>query len=254
MIAYLDYNIITSLDQNEFTLEKIHDNVNGNIDRYPFSAAHIQEVDNITSNDDVQRNSFIKLKLDTIEEISKGLYLYQELPSNKVFFQNERPAKVLETIREVPFAKTAMQSFANLIPAAQKKQIRETMGINMIEINNYSSDIVIEHLNTKLSNWGTNDSFLGLLDKAIECHPDGKSFGMHNKIAGVFELLDFLGYWKDKDTTTSNYARLWDSNHTHFATYCDYFISDDKRARNKAKVVYELYDVQTIVISSDGTE
>jgi hypothetical protein len=34
---------------------------------------------------------------------------------------------------------------------------------------------------------------------------------------------------------------FWDSNHVFHASYCDYFISDDKRTRAKAKVVYNIY-------------
>jgi len=254
MTGYLDYNIFTSIDENEFTLNKIFDKVDRNIKRFPYSAAHIQEADNITSVNPEQRDTFINGRLDKIQEITNGLYLYQELSSNKVYFLNERPETVLETIRQVPFAKTAMQSFVNLIPSTQKKQLRETLGVRTIEINNYQPDEVVGHLNTKLTNWGTHDSFIELLEKSITFHPDGKSFGLHNRIAGIFELLDLLGYWKDKETSSSNYARLWDSNHTFFASYCNYFISDDKRTRNKAKVVYEIYDIQTKVLSSDGKE
>ena len=30
--------------------------------------------------------------------------------------------------------------------------------------------------------------------------PNVKNFGLHNRIAGVFELLDLFGCWKDKET------------------------------------------------------
>lgn len=74
----------------------------------------------------------------------------------------------------------------------------------------------------------------------ITLHPDGKSFGLHNRIAGIFELLDMFDYGTDQYTYKSNVARLWDSNHCYFASFCDDFISNDKRTRNKAKVVYNL--------------
>lgn len=250
----MDYNIITSIDDNDFTLDKIYNKVDRNISQFPYSAAHIEEADNYKADNQDERDTFISKRLEKIQEITNGLYLYQELPSNKVFFLTERPTTVLETIRQVPFGKTAMQSLVNLIPFNQKTQLREKLGIETIKLNNYKPDEVVGHLNTKLTTWGTNDTFIGLIEKSIELHPDGKSFGLHNRIAGVFELLDLFGYWKDRETTTSNYARLWDANHTHFASYCNYFISDDKRTRNKAKVVYEIYDIQTKVISSNGKE
>lgn len=88
----------------------------------------------------------------------------------------------------------------------------------------------------------------------ITLHPDGKSFGLHNRIVGIFELLDMFGYRTDQYTYKSNVARLWDSNHCYFASFCDDFISNDKRTRNKAKVVYNLWDIATKVMSSAGDE
>ena len=127
------------------------------------------------------------------------------------------------------------------------------MGIDIQKLNNYSSTEIISHLNKKLTDLGSM-SFLEMIEYGIQIHPDGKSFGLHNRIAGVFELLDMLGYWKDKESETSNYARLWDSSHTFFATFCDCFISDDKRTRNKASVVFNLYNKKTRILSSQGLE
>jgi hypothetical protein len=105
-----------------------------------------------------------------------------------------------------------------------------------------------------LTNWGTQENLIELIEKSISFNPDGMNFGLHNRIAGVMELLDMLGYWKDRETETSNYARLWDSNHTFFASHCDFFVSDDKRTRYKARVVYDIYNITTKVVSSNGTE
>ncbi|EPR73393.1 hypothetical protein ADIWIN_1423 [Winogradskyella psychrotolerans RS-3] len=63
-----------------------------------------------------------------------------------------------------------------------------------------------------------------------------------------------MAIWKDKHNSKSNYARLWDASHSFYSSYFDYFISDDKRTRNKAKVVFEIYGAKTKVISSKGTE
>ena len=252
--AYLDYNIFTAIEDGNFTLDKILDKVDKAISAIPFSAAHIQEADNIVGDTENQRNDFIEKRLATIRQITNCVYIFQEHPTNKIYWLTEEPTTVLETIRQVPFAKTSMKMFANLISNTQREQVRETLGIETKELNNYSSEQVIGHLNTKLINWGTQDNFLQLLDKAISFHPDKKDFGQHNNIAGVVELLDLLGYWKDRITETSNYARLWDSNHIHFASYCNYLVSDDKRLRNKAKVVYSIYNIQTRIVSSNGTE
>jgi hypothetical protein len=108
-------------------------------------------------------------------------------------------------------------------------------------------------INSKSNLFGGN-SLIDIIENAVKLHPQGNKFGLHNRIAGIFELLDMIGYWKDKYNEKSNYARLWDADHTYFSTFCNYFISDDKRTRNKAKVVFEIYGITTKIVSSKGIE
>lgn len=254
MIAYLDYNIITSIDENEYSLDKIYSRVDENIDQFAYSAAHVEEVDNRIFNQTHMQKEFVAKRLAKIQEITKGLYLYQDSSTNDVYTMIERPENVLKTISEVPLAKSSVQFAVNLITSPMKQQIRESLGIDAKQINNYRPSEVVTHLNKKLTGWGTNEPFIDLIERSIILHPDGKTFGLHNRIAGIFELLDMLGYWKDRETNTSNQARHFDSSHAFYAAHCDYFISDDKRTRNKAKVVYNIYDIHTKVVSSDGQE
>lgn len=248
--VYLDNNIIIYIENETLELDYLNKLINSKPNKYFFSAAHLQETEEIKSNDVNKRNSWIRKRLKVIEEITNCNYLYHKLPENVVYELNEKPTKVLETIREVTFANKTMKSFVNFISNEQKKQIREVLGLDSGKMNNYEPEEVIEHLNKKLNNLGTGQSFLELIEQGISFNPQGKEFGLHNRIAGIFELLDMLGYWTDRYNEKSNYARLWDSNHTYFAAFCDYFISDDKRTRNKAKVVYAIYNIKTKVISS----
>jgi hypothetical protein len=250
MRAYLDYNIFTSIEDGQFTIDKIY-KIDKSINQLPFSASHIQEVDNINAPSE-KRTYYIQKRLQTIKYISQCLYLYHSFEDKEMYLQTEEPEIVLETIRDIPFGKIAMKMFMNFISPTQKEELRKNLGIDTKRLNNYKPIDVIEQLNRSLTSWGTQDSFLQFIEKVIELHPSGSSFGLHNRIAAIYELLDLFGYWKDKETKTSNYARLWDSSHAHFASYCDYFISDDKRNRYKAKVVYQLYNIPTKVISSDG--
>jgi hypothetical protein len=252
MLAYLDNNVICSIEENDYSLSRIIRIIDQPNIEFPYSHAHIQEADNITDSNKGNKDFLINRRLDTIKNITKGLYLFHDLKTNKTIIQNENPATVLETIREVPIGKPAMQNFVNLFSFEQKEQLRKSLGIDIKEINNYNPKQVVEHLSKKVSNWGMEFSFLGLIEKGVSLHPNGKSFGLMHRIGAVFELLDLFGYWKDKETETSNYARLWDSTHTYFASFCEYYISDDKRTRNKSKVVFDIFDIKTILISSDG--
>lgn len=253
MRAYLDNNIFVYLENGTIQLKELIDKIDPRIDKIFYSSAHIQEADEITGTTEEERNERMGRRIKTIEKTTQSNYLYQDLKNN-VFYQIQNPAVVLDTIREVPFANSAMKALANLITEDQRALARNSIGLDTAKLNNYSPTEVIDHLNEKLVNWGQGHSFLEIIELGISFHPQGHTFGLSNRIAAIFELLDMLGYWKDKANEKSNYARLWDSSHTFFAAFCDYFISDDKRARNKARVVYGIYDIGTKVLSSKSEE
>lgn len=241
------------MENGTIELTNLFDEIDPKIDKVYYSSAHLQEADEIKGTTEEERNERINERIRTIEKITQSNYLYQDLDNN-VFYQIQKPSVVLDTIREVPFANSAMKELANLITEEQRVLARNSIGLETAKLNNYSPTEVIDHLNRQLKDWGQGHSFLEMVEQSISYHPQGQTFGLSNRIAGIFELLDMLGYWKDKANEKSNYARLWDSSHTFFAAFCDYFISDDKRTRNKARVVYSIYDITTKVLSSKGKE
>lgn len=252
MTVYLDNNIIVSIENGEYTLHQIKALLPETKTRFFYSSAHIFEVESFQGNSIISKEDLLAKRFETVRTIFKNNYLYLELNGNKLTHIIEDPQEVYDTITLVPFGIVAMKGFMNMFSKEQKEEIRQQLGIEIQKINNYSATEVIDHLNTKLTNWGTNHSFLEMIEHSIKLYPDGKKFGLHNRIMAVFELLDMFGYWKDKETETSNYARLWDADHSFFASYCDYFISDDKRTRNKASVVYSIYNKKTEILSSRG--
>jgi hypothetical protein len=180
MRAYLDYNIFTSIENNEFEIDKILKNVNKNITEFPFSSAHIQEMESISAPTEEERNKFINRKIETIKQVTNCLYIFQEYPSNKVYPLKEDPLNVLETIREFPYANASIKIFINLISNDQKNEFFKALGINKIELNNYSPSQVVQHLNAKLTCWGMQVNFIQLIEKALSFYPDQKGFGQHN--------------------------------------------------------------------------
>lgn len=252
MIAYLDNNLIVDIEQGKKNLKQIIENVDPSIDKVYFSSAHINEMIEITGSTETEKQERINLRLKTIEEITKNSYIHENM-ENQVFFMNESPQSVLETIQEVP-ATEIMKAFTSIIEEEKKQEFRDMLGIDPKRINNYSPSEVISQLNTKLTNWGMNQSFMEIIEFGISHHPQSDTFGLSYRVSSIFELLDMIGYWKDRVTENSNYSRFWDGNHTFFAAHCNYFISDDKRTRNKANVVYNHFGIGTIVISSQGKE
>ncbi len=250
MRIYPDTNIFVYLENGTLTVSDIEDVVGSKINSIFYSASHIEEALEIKGDNEQHRQDRINRRLETIQKITQGNYIHENL-KNEVFECNESPFEVIKTITEVSFAQNSMKGLANFINEEQKNEVRKLLSIDPSRMNNYKPEEVVEHLNKKLTETGQTYKFLDMIEIGISHHPDGKTFGVSNRIAGVFELLDMLGYWKDKYNDKSNYARFWDSSHTFFAAHFDYFITNDKRTVNKSKVVYNIYDVNTKVISAN---
>ncbi len=252
MTFYLDNNIIVSIENGDYTLEKIRNLIPDPKARFFYSSAHLFEAECFPGTPKLSKVDFLSKRINNIRKVFKKNYLYLELESNRLTHIMEDPQEVFDTITLVPFGLDMIRSFMNVTSNSQKDEYRNQLGVEIKEINNYQAEEVIEQLNKKLTANGSGQSFLEMIEYGIKLHQGGKTFGLHNRIAGVFELLDLIGYWKDKETETSNYARLWDADHCFFASYCDFFVSDDRRTRNKAAVVYNTYNQKTKIISSNG--
>jgi len=245
--VYLDYNIIRYLQEGRITIEQIREKLNiTNEIVFPFSASHIQEIDNI-SDSNPDRDKIITERVAFINTLSKGHYLYSKLEEpNRLYWKTTDAFEVLETIREVPFAKSAMKNLSNFVNESQRKSVREMLGVDSKEVNNYTVTEVLGHLE-KMAGMA-NMTFVEFMAKAKSFHKYSHTFGFHNDVAGVFEMLDMVGYWKDAYKQDSNYARLWDSSHCAFGAYCDLLITNDRNTANKSQVVYTMYEVSTQII------
>lgn len=250
MNVYLDNNIVVSLENGDYSLESIKALIPNNKIRLFYSSAHIFEIEQFKGSPALSKEDLLARRFNTIRTLFKNNYLYTNRKGNLLTNSIEDPKVVLETITQVPAGISAMKGFMNLIPTEQKESIRTDLGIEIQKLNNYTVTEVIGHLNTKLAQWGDGRPFMEIIENAFQYFPNGNSFGLPHRMVAVFELLDMLGYWKDKVTDTSNYARLWDSEQSYFASYCDYFISDDRRTRYKAGVAYGIYDIPTRIIST----
>ena len=247
MNIYLDNNIFIYLEERKISLSDLENLIENKIDKIFFSASHIQETLEIKGKDENEKNERINQRLKTIADFTNNCYINENL-QNEVYEYDESPFSVIQTITEVSFAQNVMKEMVNFVSEEQKLESQKMLGINPQKLNNYSPSEVIQQLTKKLTHYGEDYTFLNMIEIGILHHPDGHTFGRSNRIAAIFELLDMLGYWKDKANDKSNYARLWDSSHTFYASHCDYFISNDKRTVNKAKVVYDIYGIKTKIL------
>lgn len=248
--AYLDNNIIIDIEQGITSIENLISNIDSEIKQFFYSASHLQEAHEMKGTP-TEKKERLEKRFQTISQITNNNYLFHELKTQIVHKQIEKPMVVYQTITEVSFGQTAMKSMVNSADEAQKAIFRNQLNLDITKLNNYSPEEVVKQINEKKDAFG-GYSLIGLIEHAITLFPNNKDFGLHNKFGGVFEMLDLVGYWKDKYNEKSNYTRLWDSNHAYFSSFCDYFVSNDKRTRNKANVAFHIFYANTKAVSSDG--
>lgn len=66
-----------------------------------------------------------------------------------------------------------------------------------------------------------------------------------------YTLLDLLGLCKEPRKKVEFRNMQTDCYHSFFGTYCDCLVSDDKGMRDKSKILYNLFNVETKVYSID---
>ena len=251
--AYLDNNIFIDIEQNSLSIEDLRNNVDKNLADFFYSDFHLMEANEMTGKTNMELKRLMEKRLTIISSITNNNYIEQESPSNKVFKSKVSPSELFKSITHVLETKEKIKHVINSVSEQQKVDFRNRYRIDPMRINNFSAQEVIEHVNTKSKSLG-GLSIVEMVEKGLQNQTQGQPISMGHRFAGLFELLDLIGYWRDECNNKSNYARLWDAGHSFLSSYFDYFITDDKRTRYKAKVAFQIYGTKTIVISSDGTE
>jgi hypothetical protein len=243
---YLDYNIIVSLQDGEFTVSMIKDLVGTTNVIFPFSASHIEEVRNLKDKNGISRLTVINDRLTFINGLSKKQYIDRtrfDLPYKK---KTESAYVVYDILNESPESQSVYKNFMDLITEEQKVEVRNQLGLDSRLLNNIRADQIIDHLNFKMKNTGM--SIFETIDHALALNPGNYGRGIENNIVSIFVILDMLGYWKDSISENSNVARLWDASHCALASFCDVLISNDLRMRLKSEVAYNIYGIKTKII------
>lgn len=237
MRIYLDNNILVSIEDKQIELNSLRKESSDNIE-YVYSYAHISEL--LEANDN--SGQLTEKRKNTINSVTNNCYCYPY--GDTVEFKIEKPQFVIDTLKvNHGFFNNLRNSVKAFNPNREK--LIAALKIDKKRINNYSASEVIEHFNSLLK-METPVDFGEMVYMA--------SSTLHGKIYAVFNFLDFLGYWSDRKNTKSNIARYNDASHVFLASGCDYFVSNDLRARNKAKVAYELFNLKTKIYSFEEFE
>lgn len=256
MIIYLDWNIIVDLyEQNLSKFWNTLSNRKNNI-IIPYSSVHLKEGQKYNNNhreDDI---------LEFISEITKNSFLYVNPFESTI--NNILPHFVnnYEKIRIDYFTMTEQTRYSEII------DISKQMGFFSQELNNYNHKTIIPRIDQLISQQNIGDkfkeavnndlSFNNLVDvftnfmkmlllkqlpisKELFTEKYLKEIKMHLSLL----LLNGFGYWQEKNDKYSSFEN--DIYHTIYASYCDYFLTNDKKLFHKVRAVYYNAKIKTKV-------
>lgn len=104
----------------------------------------------------------------------------------------------------------------------------------------------IELISKNLQKSSLKKTFDEFVEDTVKSINNGKELSNYERLVNSFLTLDFCGYYKD-----SRFKNLLqDACHVYYGAYCDYFITDDNNTYQKAKVLYEYFNIKTRVCSS----
>ena len=224
MKVYIDNNILISYEQKGISLPR-HDSI-----QYYYSTAHINEL--IESKD--------KLK----DRLSKRLATIAELTNNRIIVNDysQSPVCLCEEVLEPEIEFNKAINLPKLTEAIGKRHqqfddlssrniLIESLGIDKRRLNNYPAEEVLKEYGTIIAHYIMTSSSRFLMEGFQSC----------------FNILELLGFWADGKSSANN--RSYDALHAYFSTYCDYFITNDKRTLNKSKVAFKYFGINTLALS-----
>ncbi|MDX4061684.1 hypothetical protein Q6A90_04820 [Aliarcobacter skirrowii] len=256
---YLDVNAFKQISthNNEKFTDKVKD-----IDKEKFaivySVAHLEELKSSTH-----------YGLSTLEHIKKDLLMYNtyadkilrpdpyyDVKINNV--QYMQYVQYTEGLAEEFYEDVSKAMYRNdIVENINRKILKETNELNSPENNNFeilqqSKEVIILYL-VKLGILSEDLFKLAMNWKFSDIKE--KFYIVEIYIELALRILENSGRYEDREKinkkrTLEKIARSWthDTSHIIYASYCDFFISSDAKLKNKAKAIYELLEVPTIIL------
>lgn len=148
------------------------------------------------------------------------------------------------------FEKMVKNNVENLKQANSETDVhlalRASLKINIDQINK------IEHPNVLIKIWdifkAENDSLRELeLDDFLQIKSCKFNF---ERIHAIYTQLNLCGFRPEKKVKNEKkfISAQTDISHVAFASYCDFFITNDERLFDKSKVIYEYLKINTEVL------
>lgn len=122
-----------------------------------------------------------------------------------------------------------------------------------VNAGNWTDKEAIPNISVFLESKGIKKSFMELVKMPFS---ERKSISDYEVFVAAYTMLDLLGYHSDKLSKPGSTINglLSDAQHAFMASYCDYFITEDRRLAAKAKALYIEFGIETIVLAPSDVE
>ena len=195
---------------------------------------------------------------DLMREMAKNIELLSE--SEKEEIQHLFPMlEMLPDLRQQQFDEQAAKLSARFEAISSPetfngaKEFRVAIEIAPILLNNISPPNVMQKIWGRVCASGKIPSQISsasdFLAQGVWAHTKDGEPTWEDKIGGLYNLLNFIGYCPDEDLHKDGGFRsaMGDQTHAAFAAFAQVFITGDERMAKKIYAIYEYLGIGTIV-------
>jgi len=146
-----------------------------------------------------------------------------------------------------PFAKQLHQD------GIYYKELRKTINDKGFKLNknsgNWEVTDVIKNIDDYLIKMKVSQNFCEYIDSCFKHKKEPAN--RYEYYTTAYLMLDMMGYKSDKLKKASNNMQniQTDGEHSFYSAYCDYFVVMDKNLKTKTEVLFNKFNIPTIVIS-----
>lgn len=113
---------------------------------------------------------------------------------------------------------------------------------------NWNYTEVVGNIDKFLESFGTKMTYLDYVESSLKYKKE--PYNYHEFFTMAYLLLDMIGYKTDKlPKQSDNMQNIQaDGEHSFYGGHCDYFVAIDKKLRIKSQVLYNEFNIPTIVL------
>lgn len=231
-LIYLDQNIISRIGDDEINLLMANDEY-----QFVYSPAHGEEVFRVINEE--SRCKLIKL----VKALTLDRSVQPNTPDTPLMLCAEPFEHVVTRCSEDREATECVEKL-KMENIERNKEVDRNI---LISVNN--SSCIFDAI--------TDDEFRSLIKKSRSYPPAYYKGGfsnlknhedLNNAIYTLHNVMDVLNYKVDRNERAQR-SSLYDIEHCKYASYCDFFVTEDKRLFHRAREIFHFIECNTRVIN-----